>query len=78
MELTPEQTHQYILELQQARNTRLETNLSGEVDLETLVADAMNALELFYIVRRSIEDNPPPTPTEGGIKSQEIQPKYEE
>lgn len=58
MDILPEQTAQYIRELQALRNQRLDLVLSGGVTLENLIADLSNGLEVLYIIYRSrMEDD---------------------
>lgn len=79
MDINEEQTQRYIRDLMSLRNDRL-TPLNPEEDtFGGLVADAMNSLEIVYVVYRGLlEAATPQDPFLGGIKSGEIQLEYEE
>lgn len=57
MDISAEQSRQYIQELQALRKQRLDLVLSGGVGLEDLIADIMNSLEVFYVIHRSRMDS---------------------
>lgn len=57
MDISAEQSRQYIQELQALRKQRLDLVLSGGVGLEDLIADIMNSFEVFYVIHRSRMDS---------------------
>lgn len=54
MEISAEQTNRYIRDLMNIRNDRLAPLNPDEDTFGGLVADAMNAMELVYIVYRGL------------------------
>lgn len=56
MDISPEQTRQFIQELQALRNQRLSFILTEGILLEDLLADLSNALEVFYVIQRAIHE----------------------
>lgn len=76
MDISADQSRRYIQELQTLRNQRLDFLLSQGVQLEHLLADMMNELEVLYVIHRARQEQDPTEPFLGGVKSQEVQPKY--
>ena len=59
MDISADQSRQYIQELQALRNQRLDFVISQGVQLEHLLADMMNELEVLYVIHRARQDAAP-------------------
>lgn len=55
--VSPDKVQRYMQDLEQIRDRRF-SNLTNDdtMSLEIVIADAINALEVFYILRRAFEE----------------------